>query len=121
MCKNQKHSKDKDPWYIPAVPTGKSEFDTPNCPVKALRCYHRYITEDPELRKGRCRFFIPIKDNNAGKELSAATISRWICMSIMHSHAAFQKSKIIPKTVKGLWSGYFIATLQQGRSKDGPA
>ena len=22
-----------DPWYIPAVPTGKSDFGAPNCPV----------------------------------------------------------------------------------------
>ena len=71
------------------------KFGAPNCPVRALRCHHRYITEHPELRKGRRRLFIAIKDNNAGKELSAATISRWICTTIVDSHAALQKSKTI--------------------------
>ena len=88
MRKNQKPNQVNDPWYIPAVPTGKSEFGAPNCPVRALRYYHRYLTEHPELRKDRRRLFVPIKDNNAGKELSASTISRWICTTIVDSHAA---------------------------------
>ena len=75
MRKNQKPNQVNDPWYIPVVPTGKSEFGAPNCPVRALRYYHRYLTEHPELRKDRCRLFVPIKDNNAGKVLSASTIS----------------------------------------------
>ena len=37
MRKNQKPNQVNDPWYIPAVPTGKSEFGAPNCPVRALR------------------------------------------------------------------------------------
>ena len=82
--KNQKPNQVNDPWYIPAVPTGKSEFGSPNCPVRAL---HRHLTEHPELGKDR-RPFVPIKDNNAGKELSASTISRWICTTIVDSHAA---------------------------------
>ena len=64
MCKNQRPTQVNDPWYIQAVPTGKSDFDAPNCPVRALRYYHRY---HPELRKGRCRLFVPIKEKNAGK------------------------------------------------------
>ena len=88
MRKNQKPSQMNDPWFIPVVPTGKSEFGAPNCPVRALCYYHRYLTEHPELRKDRHRLFVPIKDNNAGKELSAATISRWICTTIVNSHAA---------------------------------
>ena len=32
MCKNQKPNQVNYPYYIPAVPTGKSEFGTPNCP-----------------------------------------------------------------------------------------
>ena len=66
MCKNREPNQTIDPWYIPAVPTGKSEFGAPNCPVIALRYYHGYITEHPDLGKGRCSLFIPIKDNNAG-------------------------------------------------------
>ena len=75
MHKNQKVG---DSWYIPAVPTAKSNF-APNCPVRALRYYHRYITEPRELRKGRRCLFVLIKDNNTGKGRSAATISGWIC------------------------------------------
>ena len=78
MRRNQKLNQVNDPWYIPAVPTGKSEFGAPNCPVRALSYYHRHLTEHPELGKDRRRLFVPIKDNNAGKELSASTISRWI-------------------------------------------
>ena len=87
MRKNLKPNQVNDPWYILAVPTGKPEFGAPNCPVRALRYYHRYLTEHPDLRKDRRRLFVPIKDNNAGKELSASTISRWICTMIVDSHA----------------------------------
>ena len=65
MRKNQKPNQVNDPWYIPAVPTGKSEFGAPKCPVRALRYHYRYLTEHPELRKDRRRLFVPIKDNNA--------------------------------------------------------
>ena len=75
MRNDHKPTQVNDPWYIPAVPNGKSEFGASNCPVRAFRHYHRYLTEHPELRKGIRGLFIPIKDNNAGKELSAATIS----------------------------------------------
>ena len=95
MRKNQKPNQVNDPWYIPAVPTDKSEFGAPNCPVRALRYYHRYQTEHPDLRKGRHHLFIPIKNNNAGNKLSAATISRWICTAIVNSHAACEISKTI--------------------------
>ena len=95
MRKNQKLNQVNNPWYIPAVPTGKSEFGAPNCPVRALRYYHRYQSEHPELRKGRHLLFIPIKDNNARKELSAATISRWICTTIIDSHATCRDDKNI--------------------------
>ena len=100
MRKNQKPNRVNDPWYIPAIPTGKPEFGAPNCPVRALRYYHRYLTEHPELRKDRLRLFVPIKDNNAGKELSAASISRWICSTIVDSHTAIQDSKNLPRSVK---------------------
>ena len=60
--------------------------------MRALRYYHRYITEHPDLRKSRHHLFVPIKDNNTGKELSAATIFRWIWTTIVDSH--------IPGTIK---------------------
>ena len=98
--KNQKPNQVIDSWYIPAIPTGKPEFGAPNCPVRALRYYHRYLTKHPELRKDRRRLFVPIKDNNAGKELSAPSISRWICTTIVDSHAAIQDSKNLSGSVK---------------------
>ena len=58
------------------------------------------MTEHPDLRKGRHRLFISFKDNNAGKELSAASISRWICTTIVDSHASLQSSMNIPRKVK---------------------
>ena len=100
MRKNQKPNQVYDPWYFSAVPTGKSEFGAPNCPVRALRYYHRYLTEHPELRKDRCRLFAPIKDNKAGKELSASTISRLICTTIVDSHAAVHNSRNLSGSVK---------------------
>ena len=100
MRKNQKPNQIDDPWYIPAVPTGKSEFGAPNCPVRALHYYHRYLTEHPKLRKDRRHLFVPIKDNNAGKKLSASTISRWICTTIVDSHAAIQNSRNLSGSVK---------------------
>ena len=77
--------------------TGKSG---PNCLVRAPRNYHRYITEHPELRKGRRHLFIPIKDNNVGKKLSSATLSKWICTTIVDSHVSLQNSISIPGKVK---------------------
>ena len=111
MRKNQKPNQVNDPWYIPAIPTGKPEFGTPNCPVRALHYYHRYLTEHPELRKDRRRLFVPIKDNNAGKELSAPSISRWICTTIVDSHAAIQDSKNLSGSVKA----HEVTAFQQGR------
>ena len=96
MRKNQKPNKVNDPWYI----SGKSEFGASNCPMRALRYYHRYLTEHPELRKDRHRLFVPIEDNKAGKELSAATISRWICTTIVDSHVSMQNSKSFSGSVK---------------------
>ena len=71
------------------------------------------MTGHPDLRKGRHRLFIPIKHNNAGKELSAATISRWICNTIVDSHAALQNSKSIPGKVKVHEVRAMATTLQQ--------
>ena len=75
-------------------------IQSPNCPVRALRYYHRHLTEHPELGKDRRRLFVPIKDKNASKELSASTISRWICTTIVDSHAAIQNSRNLSGSVK---------------------
>ena len=109
MCKNQKPNQGNDPWYIPAVRTGKSEFGAPNCPVRALRYYHRHLTEHPELGKDKRRLFVPIKDNNAGKELSASTISRWIC------HSEQQEPFWFCQSSRSKSGGYIVTAFQQGR------
>ena len=119
MRKNQKPGQVNDPWFIPAVPTGKSEFGAPNCPVRAFRYYRRYLTEHPELRKDRRRLFVPIKDNNTGKELSAATISRWICTTIVNSHAAMhaEQQEFLWICQSSRSGGDVIAAFQQGRPR----
>ena len=89
-----------DPLYVPAVPTGKPEFGVPNCPVRVLKYNHRYMTEHPELRKGRRHLFFRFKANNAVKELSADSISRWICTTIVDSLSSLKSSMNIPGKVK---------------------
>ena len=92
LCEKIKKSVEKikksvDLLYVPATSTEKSELGAPDCPIRILRYHHRYMSEHPELRKGKLCLFIPIKDNNAEKELCAATISKWICPTIVESHA----------------------------------
>ena len=118
MRKNQKPNQVNDPWYIPVVPTGKSEFGAPNCPVRALRYYHRHLTEHPELGKDRRRLFGPIKDNKAGKEFSASTISRWICTTIVDSHAAIQNSRNLSGSVKAHKVRAVATSLQLSNKED---
>ena len=36
MHENQKPTQTNEPWYIPAVPTGKSKFGALDCPVRFL-------------------------------------------------------------------------------------
>ena len=89
--------------------------------MRALKYYHRYMTEHPELRKGRHRLFVPFKDNNMSKELSAASISRWICTTIVDSHASIQRSKNIPGKVKAHEVRAAATSLQLFNKIDLPA
>ena len=98
--------------------TGKPEFGAPNCPVRALKYYHRYMSEHPELRKGRRHLFIPFKDNNVGNELSADSISRWICTTIVDSHASTESSKNIPGKVKAHEAHAVPTSLQPANKVD---
>ena len=139
MC-NKKPNQVDDPWYIPTVNTGKLgfsitldslvfcflhcsvenrnnsrssvRFGAPNYTVRVLHYYHRYLTEHPELRKGRTVYLYRLDTNNAGKELCAATITRWIWITIVDSHAALQNSKIIPGSVKSNEVGAVATSLQ---------
>jgi hypothetical protein len=83
--KNQRTTETNAPLIIPAIPTGQKQFGHPNCPVRALKYYHRR-TRDPNIRKGRLHMFIPLKDVTHGKEISGSTISRWICTTIITAH-----------------------------------
>ena len=55
---------------------------------------------NPELRKLRHQLFIPIKNNKTRVQLSAATISWWICNTIMEALAVLSDSIDLPKSVK---------------------
>ena len=76
------------------------------------------MTEHPELWKGRLRLFILFKDNNAGMELSAASVSRWICTTIVDSHASIQGSKNIPGKVKAYEVHAIATSLQHFKKVD---
>ena len=95
MRKNQKPNQVNDPWYIPAVPTGKSEFGAPKCPVRALRYYHRHLTEHPELGKNRRRLFVPIKEITPVRSLVHPPF-----LGGSDSHAAIQNSRNLSGSVK---------------------
>ena len=63
MRKNQRPNQVNDPWYILAVPTGRPEFGAPNCPVRALKYYHRYMSEHPliyPLQGAKCRLYLQV-------------------------------------------------------------
>ena len=60
MLKNERINQVNDQWYIPAVLTGKPDFGAPNCLVRALRYYYRYMTEHPELKKGTV-YLLPLR------------------------------------------------------------
>ena len=51
-------------------------------------------------------------DNNARKELSEATFSRWICTTLVDSHATLQESKSFPVSVKALKVRAVATSLQ---------
>jgi hypothetical protein len=95
--KNQKVTETNAPLVIPAIPTGQAQYGHPNCPVRALKYYHRR-TKDPLLRKGRSHMFIPLKDVKPGHEISSSTISRWICSTIIDAHQAL--SDPLPAGIK---------------------
>ena len=85
LRKNQKVGETNSPFVIPALPTDKDLPVAPNCPVRALKYYHRR-TSEPSVRKGRKKLFIPLKDNHQGMEISTSTISRWLCTIISLAH-----------------------------------
>ena len=99
MRKNQRPNQVNDPWYIPAVLTGKPDIGAPNCSVRAQRYYHIYDSA-PRVKGWQTPLVYSIKRQQCGKELSEASITRWICTTIVDSHAILQNSKSIPGKVK---------------------
>jgi hypothetical protein len=95
--KNQRVNETNAPLVIPAIPTGKTQFGHINCPVRALKYYHRRTT-DPNIRKGRQHMFIPLKDVKPGHEIRSSTISRWICSTIINAHHSL--SDPLPSGIK---------------------
>jgi hypothetical protein len=95
--KNQRVTETNAPLVIPAIPTGKTQFGHINCPVRALKYYHRRTT-DPSIRKCRRHLFIPLKDVKPGHEISSSTISRWICSTIINAHQSL--SDPLPSGIK---------------------
>ena len=55
------------------------------------------MTEHPVIRKGTWQLFITMDNNKLGKKLNAATLSRWICNTIMEAHTAASDGKNLPK------------------------
>ena len=99
MRKNQKPNQVNDPWYIPSVPTGKSEFGAPNCPVRALRYYHRYmyLTEHPELRKDSWAFLyqsrtITLVRSIAGRWSSGGTFTSFYLRDLCPQADSLQRA-----------------------------
>jgi hypothetical protein len=95
--KNQRATETNAPLLIPAIPTGKAQFGHQNCPVRALKYYHRR-TKDQSVRKGRLHMFLPLKDVKPGREISSSTISRWICNTIIDAHNSL--SDPLPSGIK---------------------
>ena len=77
--------------------------------LQVLRFGQDYIQFKPKWAGVLC---VPIKDNNAGKELSASTISRWICTTIVDSHATIQNSRNLSGSVKALEVRAVATSLQ---------
>ncbi|MEW8546512.1 MAG: hypothetical protein AB2693_23605, partial [Candidatus Thiodiazotropha sp.] len=84
LAKNQVPSVTGFPIEIPALPSD-SRSDSSLCPVRALSTYLR---RTKNFRRGRKRLFISFVKGYS-KEISAATISRWIVDSV---HFAYDQS-----------------------------
>ena len=67
-----------------SVPTGKPDFGGPNCLVRALRYYDTCRVS--RVEEGQT-LLVYSRYTKVGKELSAVSISHWICNTIPDSHA----------------------------------
>ena len=98
--KNQKPNQVSGPWYIPAVPTGKPGFGAPNCPVRAVRYYHRYLTEHAGLIKDRRRFLSLARTIMPVRSLVHPPFLGGSAPLLFDSHATIQNSRNLSGSVK---------------------
>ncbi len=83
LAKSQTLFTTPDPIIVPALPRDCRSPITDRylCPVRAIKIY---LKRTKKLRKNRLRFFIPTLST---REVSKATISRWICRAITTAYA----------------------------------
>ncbi len=84
LAKTQVPSWKPDPIVIPALPTDR-DISRELCPVRSLKVYLAK-TQDPSLRKGRLRLFLPYKLDALG-EVSSRHISAWICKLVKEAYS----------------------------------
>ena len=107
LAKNQLPSVVPPPLIIPSLSAvcGRSDHDRYLCPVRAIKFY---LKATESLRVNRSRLFIPLKGS---KEISAATISRWIGSAIKFafqnlSDDEIQSLQIRPHELRALSSSW---------------
>ena len=83
IAKNERPEAQRTVITIPAL-RGPSVEDHLLCPVRAL---HHYVkaTTPSGVRQGRTRLFIPYKRESMAKEISLASVSRWIKQVVINS------------------------------------
>ncbi|MES9882153.1 MAG: hypothetical protein ABW185_14870 [Sedimenticola sp.] len=83
LAKTQTLFQTPDPIIVPALPRGSRSPITDRylCPVRAIKIY---LKRTKKLRQNRLRFFIPTLST---RDVSKATISRWICRAITTAYA----------------------------------
>ena len=88
-AKNQPADVQSSPLVIPALSqiVSSNEPDASLCPVRAIKWY-RQKTLDPAIRAGRLRLFVPYRRTRLRREVSKASVSRWITSAIKCSYEA---------------------------------
>ena len=99
LAKNQRHNVSRTPFRIPPLTAevGRDRPDRTLCPVRALRFYVKR-TGRPALRRDRKKLFLPLRESN-NREISAATISRWLKSLILMASALAGESRDLRRTL----------------------
>ncbi|MCG7869396.1 MAG: hypothetical protein JAY74_23885 [Candidatus Thiodiazotropha taylori] len=90
LAKNQLPDSLPEPIVIPGLTQfcGSDSDDRLLCPVRAVRAY---LDRVKSKRSGRKRLFLPLKGT---KDISPATISRWICEVIRLAYSKLSSSDL---------------------------